>query len=63
MKKNPLVSVIIPTKNSSRLLFRCLQKLREQNYKHVEIIIVDGNSQDKKVLEELAKKYDCRLLI
>lgn len=60
MKKG-LVSIIIPTKNSSGLLTTCLAKIREQKYKKIEIIIVDGKSDDFKILEQLAKKYKCNL--
>lgn len=56
-----LVSIIIPTKNSSLLLRQCLQKLREQAYKKIEIIIVDGKSQDIQTVKELTKKYKCIL--
>lgn len=52
---NPLVSVIIPTKNSSKTLERCLQSIKNQTYKNIEIIVVDNNSIDK--TKEIAKKY------
>lgn len=60
MKKG-LVSIIIPTKNSSHLLKRCLQKLRKQSYKNIEILIVDGKSKDIKTLIQLTKKFHCTL--
>ncbi len=62
MKKG-LVSVIIPTKNSSALLDVCLRKLRLQAYKNIEIIIVDGGSSDLLTVKQLVKKYYCRLLL
>jgi len=52
---NPLVSVIIPTKNSSRTLERCLESIKKQSYKNIELIIVDNNSTDN--TKEIAKKY------
>jgi len=53
--KNPLVSVIITTKNSSRTLDRCLRSIRDQTYKNIELIVVDNNSTDN--TKKIAKKY------
>ena len=53
--EKPHVSVVIPTKNSSRTLSDCLQSLVRQEYKSFEIIVVDAHSQDNTV--EIAKKY------
>lgn len=50
-----LVSVIVPTKNSSRTIEACLKSVKEQNYKNIEIIVVDNNSADN--TKEIAKKY------
>ena len=38
---NPLVSVIITTKNSERTLDKCLNSIKQQSYKNIEIIVVD----------------------
>lgn len=51
----PLVSVIIPTKNSEKTLARCLESIKNQSYQNVEIIVVDNNSTDK--TKEIAKQY------
>lgn len=53
--KQPLVSVIVPCKNSSATLEVCLQSVAEQTYKNIEIIVVDNFSTDK--TPEIAKKY------
>lgn len=44
--KEPLVSVIVPIYNMEKLLDRCLQSILNQNYPHLEIILVDDGSQD-----------------
>jgi len=40
------VSVIIPTKNSSKTIALCLESINSQTYPHIEIIVVDSNSRD-----------------
>src|SRR4030043_2255244 len=55
----PLVSVIIPTKNSEKYLNQCLISIKNQTYKNIEIIIVDNFSQDK----TLAIAQKCTRLI
>lgn len=55
MKKNPLVSIIVPTKNSTRYLDRCLSSIKNQTYNNFEIIVVDNFSTDNTVT--IAKKY------
>lgn len=52
---NPLVSVIITTRNSARTLDRCLKSIKDQTYQPIEIILVDNNSTDD--TKEIAKKY------
>ena len=42
----PLVSIIVPTKNSEEFLDRVLINLIEQDYKNKEIIVVDNFSTD-----------------
>ncbi|MGM0411380.1 MAG: glycosyltransferase family 2 protein [Bacillota bacterium] len=43
---NPLISVIIATKNAQGSLNRCLKSIIEQTNKNYEIIIIDGASTD-----------------
>lgn len=53
---NPsIVSIIVPTKNSSAVLEACLQSLKAQTYQNIEIIVVDNNSND--TTKEIARKY------
>jgi glycosyltransferase involved in cell wall biosynthesis len=51
----PLVSVIIPTYNSEKTLAKCLESIKNQSCKDIEIIVVDKFSGDKTV--EIAKSY------
>ncbi len=56
-KKNidPLVSVVITTKDEETNIENCLNSIICQNYNNIEIIVVDNYSKDKTI--EIAKKY------
>jgi glycosyltransferase involved in cell wall biosynthesis len=56
----PLVSAIIPTLNSERFLEECLSSLQAQNYRRLEVIIVDDGSRDSTV--EIAQRHNCQIL-
>ncbi len=51
----PLVSVIVPTKNSAEFLTACLKSIKAQTYKNIELIVVDNFSTD--TTPKIAKKY------
>jgi glycosyltransferase involved in cell wall biosynthesis len=63
MQKNrpaqPLVSAIIPTYNSDRFLDKCLESLKTQTWKNLEVIVADDGSTDKTL--EIAQKYRCNV--
>ena len=47
-ENQPLVSIIIPTKNNEKILRRCITSLEKNTtYKNWEIIIIDNNSTEK----------------
>lgn len=55
---NPLVSIIIPTKNYGDIVKKCVDSIYEKcTYKNYEIILVDNRSDDPKSIE-LFKKYE-----
>jgi glycosyltransferase involved in cell wall biosynthesis len=45
-KLHPLVSVIVPTKNSVKHFEDCLKSIKSQTYPNIEIIVVDNHSTD-----------------
>ena len=48
LENEPLVSIIIPTKNNHNVLNRCITSIKKiTSYKNFEIIIVDNNSKDR----------------
>ena len=61
----PLVSVIIPLYNGERYIIDCLESLRKQNYRNLEIIIVDDGSTDHSLdkINEYYVKYKQNLVI
>ncbi|PNQ05537.1 hypothetical protein RM69_04300 [Mesotoga sp. SC_NapDC3] len=46
---NQIVTVIVPTYNHEQFIVECLESIKEQNYKYIELIIVDDHSNDKTV--------------
>lgn len=56
LKAQPLVSIIIPTKDQLAFIERCLRSISEKTtYANYELVIVDTGSTDKKVWE----LYEC----
>ena len=57
-KMKKLISIIIPFYNASKYLKRCIDSVINQNYKNLEIILVnDGSTDDsKKICDEFRKK-------
>lgn len=58
--KEPLVSVTIPTYNSSPTLGLCLKSVQDQTYQNMEIIVVDSYSSDN--TREVAEKFNARII-
>lgn len=54
IKGNPLISIIIPNKDSIKYLKRAINSILQSNYQNFEIIIVENNSKNKKTF----KYYD-----
>lgn len=51
----PLVSIIVPTKNSAATLEKCLESIKNQTYSPIELIVVDNNSTDS--TKDIARKF------
>lgn len=64
MKKNPLVSIVLPVYKSERHLESCLESLSSQNYKNIEIIaVVDYLGDESLKILRKYKKIDKRLRV
>ncbi len=57
---SPLVSIVIPTKNSAANLDACLRTIDKQTHRAIEVIVVDGISTD--ATRHIACAYGSRVL-
>jgi glycosyltransferase involved in cell wall biosynthesis len=55
LSKKPLVSIIVPTYNSSSTLADCLLSIQNQSYENIELVVVDNNSKD--TTKDIAKQF------
>lgn len=56
----PLVSVNIATYNSEKTLGKCLDSVKNQTYKNIEIIIMDSHSKDR--TQQIAKSFGVKIV-
>ncbi|MBD5131278.1 MAG: glycosyltransferase family 2 protein [Clostridiales bacterium] len=63
MKETPVLSVIIPTYNTSDLLGRCIEYVLNQTLQEIEIIIIDDCSTDttEQVINHYINKTDKKI--
>lgn len=54
-----LVSIIVPVFNTEKYLRRCVESLLNQDYKNIEILLIDDGSSDKsgEICEEYSKNF------
>lgn len=58
VNKMPLISVIIPAYDIESYLERCLESVRNQTYRNIQVIIVDDGSRDRtgEIADRFAKQ-------
>ena len=56
---NPLVSVVITTKNEEKNIENCLRSIKRQTFENIELIVVDNFSEDETA--EVAKRYTSKV--
>lgn len=58
-KNNPKVSILIPCRNEENNINECVESLVMQDYKNLEILLIDDNSTDNTLgkLKALSDKY------
>lgn len=62
--KKPFISIIIPALNEEKYLPKLLGDLRRQRYKDFEVIVIDGNSEDRtrEVAESFSKDLNIMVI-
>lgn len=62
--RHPIVTVIVPVYNQERLLRRCLDSIKDQSLRSLEIIVVDDASTDRSLaVANAAAKVDGRIKV
>ena len=59
--KNPLVSIIIRSKNEEKWISHCLSMINKQSYQNFEIILVDNFSSDNTI--KIAKRHNVKKIV
>ena len=50
-----LVSIIIPAYNAEKFIGECLEKVLEQDYENIEVVVMNDGSSDSTL--EIATRY------
>lgn len=60
----PLISIIIPVYNTEKFLAKCINSVRKQTLKNIEIILVnDGSTDDSGVICDYFAEHDNRIKV
>lgn len=57
----PLVSIVVPAKDSEGTIEACLESIRKQNYPKIEVLVVDKHSKD--ATREIVKKFGYKVIL
>jgi glycosyltransferase involved in cell wall biosynthesis len=60
VRLKPLISVVIPTKNSGSTLEQCLTSVLGQTYQNIEVIVVDTKSTDDTL--DICARIGCKVI-
>lgn len=63
--EDPLVSVIVPCYNHGKFIVECINSIKRQSYKNIELTVIDDGSIDNSVniLRQLQNEYDFNLIV
>ena len=63
-QEKPLVSIILPVYNAKNHIARCIESIRAQTYRDIEIIILNDGSRDISLpVCEMYRRGDDRILL
>ena len=54
--KMPLISIIVPVYNVEKYVRECLESIKKQSYRNIEVLMVNDESTDKS--PEICKEYE-----
>ena len=64
MPEHPLVSIIVPIYNAQDHIARCVESIRRQTYKNIEILLLNDGSQDVSLqVCEMYARVDDRIVL
>lgn len=64
VNNKPLISIVIPVYNGENYIEECINSITNQDYKNIEIIIVnDGSKDNSKNIAEKLRRKDKRIII
>ena len=64
MPEQPLVSIIVPIYNAQDHIARCVESIRRQTYKNIEILLLNDGSQDVSLqVCEMYARVDDRIVL
>jgi glycosyltransferase involved in cell wall biosynthesis len=66
LPRRPLVSIVIPNRDHTEVLRRCLDSISDSTYTNYEIVIIDNNSREPNTLvyySELEKRPEVRVVL
>ena len=64
MPEQPLVSIIVPIYNAQDHIARCVESIRRQTYKNIEILLLNDGSQDVSLqVCEMYARVDHRIVL
>ena len=43
----PKISIVVAVKDGEKTLQRCFNSIREQTYRKIELVVIDGRSRDQ----------------
>ena len=61
MTEQPLISVLMPTYNDSKYIPRAIESLLKQHYKNIELIVIDGSTDDTPQIVRKIAENDGRI--